>query len=465
MENKNDNNYKPVAPDIDRLLKAFHREHMNPSGPTEAIKEAMDPLFKILSPLAPIRSNDEAKSLWLRIPRGDISDYDSYEDLKDYGEVDTYEEYLKLWKQDYPEKYYWYRLVLVESFDKDGSLFFRGVSFGDETIISARMQDEAEPSYYEDVACELCSLLTGPAKEAISMLYSDIYNDQVRFMLPYKFRTGVIKRNILWAHNPEIEEHDMDGLREDTIYRFSALLSSGKNDKTRIGRIRAFTADQFFQACKIGYEALGYDVSGLSPLELYLKYSDGRDEGLTGKGHGLNEGPGINFDSPEDWETWFFDKKRFGGHPWEIIRGGNSTHMDLFVCHDKSYLDFLLHTQRLSKDEYEKQQKAAGYYFSISGKHRPLESVTFYTALSDAGLPVILDDAEQILNRIQGTDYVGIVPHSVIPKYCEDLFPEKYGKVIDFMHFYKEDLDEYGNAIKWLPIEKARLVSQSNSNT
>ena len=78
-------------------------------------------------------------------------------------------------------------------------------------------------------------------------------------------------------------------------------------------------------------------------------------------------------------------------------------------------------------------------------------------AISDAGLPVVLRDADEILSRFKASDYIGIVPHSVIPKYCEGMFPAKYGKVIDFMHVYDEDIALYGDQIEWLPLEEARL--------
>lgn len=71
--------------------------------------------------------------------------------------------------------------------------------------------------------------------------------------------------------------------------------------------------------------------------------------------------------------------------------------------------------------------------------------------------PVVLEDAEEILARFDGTDYVGIVPHSVIPKYCEGMFPAKYGRVIDFMHVYDEEIEQYGSQIEWLPLEEAKL--------
>ena len=87
-----------------------------------------------------------------------------------------------------------------------------------------------------------------------------------------------------------------------------------------------------------------------------------------------------------------------------------------------------------------------------------MDSVNFYLALHNAGLPVLISDAEEILARFDASDYMGIVPHDVIPKYCEGMFPNEYGKVIDFMHVYEEDFELYKNDIIWLPEDPAKLL-------
>ena len=112
------NSYKLIAPDIDRLLRYFDDRHMNPSVPTPALTAAMEPLFSALADLAPLEKTEEAKTIWLQIPRGTIDDYDSYEDLVEYGEVETREEYEARWLEDYPSEVKWYRLVIVESIKK-----------------------------------------------------------------------------------------------------------------------------------------------------------------------------------------------------------------------------------------------------------------------------------------------------------------------------------------------------------
>ena len=76
-------NYKLVAPDIERLLKYFDKDFLNSSGVRPALAKAMNPLFDLLEPLEPLDKNNEVKFIWLLIPRGDISDFESFEYLKE----------------------------------------------------------------------------------------------------------------------------------------------------------------------------------------------------------------------------------------------------------------------------------------------------------------------------------------------------------------------------------------------
>ena len=158
----------------------------------------------------------------------------------------------------------------------------------------------------------------------------------------------------------------------------------------------------------------------------------------------------------ENFEKWYFGSHG-GGHPWEVVPGGNSTHMDLFVRHDKHTLEWKVRLGNMTQEEAD--HHPVGFYYQITGKHRPMESVNFYLALHDAELPVLISDAKEILARFDASDYIGIVPHAVIPKYCENMFPKEYGRVIDFMHVYKEDLVKYKDDIIWLPEDPAELLS------
>ena len=455
---------KLVAPILDALLRYFGRGLMNPVPLTKALLEAVEPLRRLMSVVAPIDREGEVRNLWLRVPSGTIEDYDSFEDMRSWGEVETYEGYEARWHEDYPEEFSWYRLVVTESFEANGKLRYVGVSLGNRTIVSAladeRLSDMRHAYYAEDVACSICSLILPAVRKSIELLSTGEYNCLVAASLPYQFRTGIIKRRDLWEVEPDVRTSDFDGLSEESVREFRRLVRSGTNNADRIGRIREFTANDFFHACRVGYESIGKDCGGLDLSELYVHYADGRDEGLTGEGHGLNVGSGIDFDDPKAWEEWYFHRTQHGGHPWEVVPGGNSTHVELCVRHDRWDLEWKFKSGMILEGEYEQGLKDAGYYFAIAGRHRQFEAVSFYLAMSRAGLPVVIEDAEQLLARFEGTDWVGVVPHHVLTRYCEGLFPDEYGDIIDFTHVYKGE-DAWFDRIVWLPEEETTLSERA----
>ena len=451
-----------VAPDIDQLLNCFRRNDFNAMRSRPKILKAAQDIFAELADLAPLKKNEEVRSIWLRVPRGGISDFTPFEEMKEWGEVETQEEYERLWQETYPDEYKWYDLTVAQSFSEDGKLRYYGLSLDRYSIISASLE---KPSYYktyrpdeERAIVALCGLLLPVIRESMRLLREGVYNDMVDKELPFPFRIGVVPRKTVWERNPESRRIDHDGLSEAAVAEFKALVESGANDTARLKKMTRFTANDFFRACRTGYLAIGKNCDGYSLSELYRKYSDGRDEGLTGKAYGMNAGPGIDFDSPEAWDAWFFARDRHGGHPWEVVPGGNSTHMDLFVQHDRTALSWNLLSGRITRAEYDEKMQSAGYYFLIEGMHRQFEAVTFYLELTRAGFPVIIREAEAMLARLEGTDYIGIVPCDHPTRYCEGLFPSAYGKIIDFTH--ARETDAWFDSITWLPEEPAGLLKR-----
>ena len=100
-----------------------------------------------------------------------------------------------------------------------------------------------------------------------------------------------------------------------------------------------------------------------------MLHADGRDEGLQD----------IDADSPEAFHAWLHDRDRCGGHPWEVCRGGNSTHVDLRVMEDMR-----------------------GYFLYLAGAawNRTIETVKFYLALTRADIPVYLAEAKMLVDRL-----------------------------------------------------------------
>lgn len=454
-----------TAPALHKLLLGFKRGYSNQEKTSKAVIEASEPLFQELADLKPSEGNEELKKIWIILPRGEISDFGDYEEYKEYGEVETYDEFVELWKSYYPDELMWFEVRLIES-SPGLRQKFRFLMVDEYNVISADLNDGFRDEIWFDDGniIELCHLLLEPLRHSMEMVRNGTYNDFVEKNLPFKHRTGVIRRKDLWRVFPENKENIFKGLDEDTYKLFQSYLSL--NSEKDISRIDQFTANDFFDACAAGYRACGYDlkdpVTGkeMSPVELYLRYSDGRDEGLTGSGHGLcSETGGIDFTDPASWDEWYFDRNRYGGHPWEVCRGGNSTHIDLFVMNDKNELDYLLRAGKINDEEYRNQLAKTGYYFTVSGKawNRSVEAVHFFVAIRKMGYPVTISYGHEINVRFQGEDWVGIVPHKVTPIYCELMFSESYGTILDFMHVYQDEKEKLNDFIEWLPERPASL--------
>ena len=185
------NEYRLTAPRIDFLLDKFEDSSMRPSMPSKELRAVVGRLFDALHDLAPSEKTSEEKSLWIKVPRGTIENYASYDDMVKWGEVTNREEFETLWKQDYPETDCWYELVVREVFHEDGTPWFRGVWLGGKTIVNPWVVQQ-EPGV-EEAAIELCKLITAAAEKAMEKVEEGTYNDEVRAFLPGHFHTEMIK--------------------------------------------------------------------------------------------------------------------------------------------------------------------------------------------------------------------------------------------------------------------------------
>ena len=101
-----EHDFKLIAPHINRLLGCYEG-FQNPVQPGAELMTALDPLFKVMADLAPYKKNDEAKGIWITVPRGEITDWGNFEEEKKAGEVDSYEEFEEIWLDYYPNETEW----------------------------------------------------------------------------------------------------------------------------------------------------------------------------------------------------------------------------------------------------------------------------------------------------------------------------------------------------------------------
>ena len=431
---KNDEKeYKLVAPHIDDLISSCDSDFFNEVLINPANHAAIEPLFKLLEHVASTKKNAAVKEIWIRVPRGSLEDYC-------YGGESDSEKSKEEWLSYYPDAYKWYRLRVVQYVDQDGIVDCFAMSLNGEAVISAvrKWRSNIEPKYFDEIIFgKICNLLIPAVEDSIKLLKEGKYNDFVEKELPYRCRAGVIKRCVLWDLNPKYKDEAYGGLSEKKISRLKDIIASEENNKDKIGRIRDFTANDFFKACKLGYEAIGYDCQGISLPELYIRYSDRRDEGLTGLGIGHYDEPGIAFDDPKAWDEWYYHRKqRDSGHPFEVAPG----YYHLYVSRDKD------------------ESETGGYYFDLAGSpYYPNEVISTYLAIKDAGYPICLPSAEGFVAGFEGTDYIGIVPLHMSERECGELIPDEYEEVGDYLNA-DEIKESWLDKVTWLNESPAELI-------
>ena len=156
--------------------------------------------------------------------------------------------------------------------------------------------------------------------------------------------------------------------------------------------------------------------------------ADGRDAGLRS----------IDGDSAEAFYKWYHGTEIIGAHPWEICRGGNSTHISLYISEQMNKWDF---------------------YLAGSSIIRVEETVRMAVSLYENGIPFQLRDMEEIFNMVTGNDFIGIVPDTIYPVYCHSFFP-KEDNIIDFMNLGsdKEIKSKIIEKAVWYPLEEISVI-------
>ena len=400
---------KLTAPEMDNLIRIFEIKTFNPEYYDNKVKEQLNELYDLLDKIKPLEGGDDLKIIYFSTERGSIKDYGDYEELLEYGDISSYEEFERNYNEEYPDEIYWYRLV-TSKYEN-----YRAISINHKSIIYADMNSES--THFENKQLqELLDFIIYKVSETIKLLEDNTYNEYITKSLSYKNRFGVIKRSDYWNFYPDIKKELLKELPEEDINEFIKLTS-----KKETNRIKNMTSSKYFECVRLAYQNNHYDINGLNDKELYLKYADGRDEGLTE----------IDPNSSEEFDNWYNDRDRFGGHPWEIMRGHSFYRVNLSISHD---------------DE--------GYYLSLDGNIilRKIEIVKIYLALKKNNTPVEIYNVDIIKNALLGNDYIGIVPEEIIPIRCESYFKDYNPS--EFIHFRDEKIFDY---VIWQEIEKVYL--------
>lgn len=397
---------KMTAPQIDNYIDWLgHIHYREVSCRFSYDKKAyrlIDQIFEVVRKIAPTRNND-VRELWLTAERGPIEDFGDIDELLADGTVESREEFEAWWHERYPEETCWYQFSAVE----DADIGYRAIFIGQKFVIEV---DERKEKDYPNEISEFAQWILDALNAAYKKLQDGTYNDFVDSNLPPQHRTGTLVRKYLWDAFPDARTSFFKNISPADVAEFVKCASEQDSDRRRLANhLKEMTANDFFSFCALGYKENNYEGCELTPREQYYKHADGRDDGL-GE---------IDGDSPEAFHEWYNDRNHHGGHPWEVCRGGNSTHVSLYVHEDED-----------------------GYTLTVAGDAwtRTIESVKFYLALRRAGLPVYMMEATALADRLTEKEKIGIVPEGVMPAYCHSYFPNEH--IIDFMNLPDENREK-----------------------
>jgi hypothetical protein len=400
---------------LDNLIE---QAQLHPDLLSQAEKDCLLQIIAKLQCVA-ICGNDECRELWITAKRGSIEDFGNYDEYLENREVKNREDFEKIWQDYYPNPVKWY-LFSVSHYNEEYFISIDNIL----TIHVKAGQAEINKSFNNS----LIIWIEREVDKCIDRLKKDMvgYNQYINHHLPFSKRTGHILRQQYWEIEPEEREWMLKGLTIADIDTLKTIAELSKNEE-QVVLLDRMTSGIFFDCCKMGYDANNYPYDAESkPVDLYRKFADGRDFGLTQ----------LNPDSTEAFKEWFEKREWQFGHPWEVCRGGNSTHISLYV-----------------------DKQASGWRLSLAGKStvRVAETVRFAIALYKHNIPFKLWDAKEILAMVSGTDYIGIVPKNIRPIYCHSYFP-KEDHIIDFMNLPIENRDMVINTSYWYPMDEIKLA-------
>jgi hypothetical protein len=262
---------------------------------------------------------------------------------------------------------------------------------------------------------------------------------QLQASYPLNRRYGIIPSSVVRASLADLYRVDVE-LGKAKMKQFIALVEGRYFIEDKQWTIGAMTAHDYFEYCKIAYLSSQRKDDNVDPhlsgREMYERYADGRDEGLLE----------IDEHSKEEFADWIdgkHPKKDTGGHPWEIKRGGNTTHINLCVA----------------RPPYNRE----GFIVKINGPSlgRLKEAVCMFLGIHKAGLPISIEDPGGIRKRLLAQDNIGIVPCFNSLHRANQRFPD-HQDVYDVLHY-----DDLGSCklrckplITWEPLPLLKPTSK-----
>lgn len=310
----------------------------------------------------------------------------------------------------------------------------RAVFLGGKFIIGINPHLEKD---WQSEITDLLEWMISAVNEAIEMLKQGTYNSFVEENLPYKYRQGAISRKKYYELFPEENEDDEDKLTKEEIDDFVNYVNQFRlsEDGNIISDfvLPAMTSGKYFEICSYGYsenKMKYYDK--WPPIEMYKRYADDRDGGLT-KINPDSESDFLNWFSKSDDEKWKEDENP--SHTWEVIEGGSRTRMHLYL---------------------EKTDRGWSLELAGSRSYCTVESVRFYLGLVHHGIFPTFYGVKELLAKIKEEDKLGVVGYEGSTfAYAYGGFPDP--DIVNFIYMPEKKQKTFIKNTIWYELQKIEL--------
>lgn len=330
-------------------------------------------------------------------------------------------------------------------------------------------------------AGDLLDYLYQATVDVSDRLKAGTYNENIAEEMPYEMRFGTISRKQFWDLVPSYRKEFHADLTQEEIDAFvkGAEEDHGKSHPDNC--ITDMTARKYFEAVGTAMKNVAYkdrdawrfhetpeeyehykgtEFDGTTPREIYSKYADGRDDGLTN----------VPLDDPKAFLEWREGKGPYyvmnGSHPWEV-RTSFSISQSIHIFPQQVY----------EGRDFQKLQMGTptnSWYFLISGKayYSSYEVLKYYLALKKHGIPVMVESMDEIAARFSETDRIGFIPaydnwffNTSVPNELEGknvTDVESLDLLEDNLTLKKREWNRLRKAliseIEWLPVPELKLI-------
>lgn len=428
-------------------------------------RELLLEIRELLNVFAPA-GDDYQHSLWIEVPRGKPSDWCSFSHARMNAEEEPYTraDYLKEWKANYPMESQWYHI----SVSRYKGHTYLHMSENDHWWCQIH-DDDNKDAYQEDMEW-LLEPLAEFLREKVPEIAADVeaYNRYVDGHLPKRQRTGRIARKqldrivpwqrrrprnvkkvikmlkecienekIYWMTEPkwvgnkwEKPDVSMENVALPASYR-EPLPHMSIRIYAKYFRVAYMAYEEHFRHLmrrgrreREAYGAFLEKVSKMTDIEFYRRYQHGSHGEITDE---------TDFDSEEAFKEMAVD------HYGELGLSRNDVHAVDYFTPGKWLISF-----------------GVSYSAWVDA------GCEIALALYEAGAPLLLYDAQKMLDILEGKDYVKLTPHT----FHDYLNHHGEGSVFDLPYecylgsgdeITREQYDEIVSLATWEPEDELKL--------